>query len=1005
MLSKLGAGMQPAASECLDENQTIEYLSGHLADRAHSSVEGHLADCASCRLLVANVAPSLQRPPVRSFLGRYELLDQAGMGGMGIVYVARDPQLRRRVAIKTLRAADGDASALVREAQALAKLAHPNIIGVFDVGQEGSEAFVAMEFVTGSTLADYFRGGDIPWREAVRIYLQVGRGLAAAHDVGIVHGDFKPSNAMIDSDGRVRVMDFGLARMSCDRHPDNRKKLAGTPAYMSPEQRLGAAADGHSDQYSFCVALYEALCGQRPSIEAAPSGSRPGRRRVSTRVLRVVNRGLNVDARDRYPSMAALLADLNKAIRRRGSHLLVAATIFAIATTVTLVHVSPAPHASSAVCQSAGAAFAASWTTERQQMIENTFVGMNTAKARETWAANRRRIEHFGRQWATAYDQACTRARIEKAESARLYALRVACFEDQLSQLRGLAAELSRADKLALQYVSEAVSMLGSPTQCAANARELLHRPPPPSAHLGVAVRRLEDRIEAIRAMIPLGRPKQALTAIAAVVHDARRVGYKPTLAHALYVGHLAALEVEEFDRAQEFASAAVLAAEAGGDDHRKLEISISMFGAAVTSSQSTELSAAATRALSRARAILDRVDGYPLLDSELHAELGLSHYRHGRPVQALGDFEYALALRKQDPHANPLNLARMHYFVAMGQAALARDLEAISHFQRALDVLDSNHIEGPISSAILSNLARSQMATRQIELAIATAQRAHELSTAYPQVPGFVADSHSSLAELLEAAGRYGEAERQARRAVSLAQGLEFDNSASWRLQVLASIVHHTGRYREAEAFYQRAVDVTEASPGTNHPDYGTALVGRAGNLAQLGRLRHAVRLFSRALEVLEGQPEPYEWAIAHTNAEWAWALLDARRCRDALPHIGRAHDYYDNNKESDGYAGIVALSGLCATQLGQRQRAIMLLRRALGLRDNFTTGDNRDRAEMRFALVTLIADQDANHSVQLARQAETDYAAFLAEYDDIHARASVRKVRRWLRSRQARL
>src|SRR5262245_37690244 len=205
---------------------------------------------------------------------------------MGVVYAAYDPELDRRVALKLLHAG-GSVEArkrLLREAQAMARLAHPNVIAVHDVGTWGDEVFVAMEFVEGPTLAERVRDEEPGWREVLDLYLQAGEGLAAAHVAGIVHRDFKPQNALVGRDGRVRVLDFGLARgtgalppREAEEGPDSGAapgllvtpltrsgSRMGTPAYMSPEQFEGLPADELSDQFSFCVALYEALYGERP---------------------------------------------------------------------------------------------------------------------------------------------------------------------------------------------------------------------------------------------------------------------------------------------------------------------------------------------------------------------------------------------------------------------------------------------------------------------------------------------------------------------------------------------------------------------------------------------------------------------------------------------------------------------------------------------------------------------------------------------------------------------
>ncbi|HEY8210865.1 MAG TPA: serine/threonine-protein kinase, partial [Myxococcaceae bacterium] len=295
-------------------------------------------------------------------LGRFVVLARQGSGGMGVVYAAYDPELDRKVALKILRS-DYDRSLtaelrtrLLREAQAMARLSHPNVIPVYDVGTVGAQVFLAMEFVEGSTLTRHQRA--IPrdrsqWRAVVSLYLQAGHGLAAAHAAGLIHRDFKPDNVLVSRDGKqVRVVDFGLARPEAmgaepdlsdelpspprpsERPSEGRQPgskpvletpltqagmLVGTPAYMSPEQLSGRAVDARTDQFSFCVALWEALHGERPfkgtnakEIAQAIQGGKPTGppgAKVPAHLRRLLLRGLAGDPDRRYPGMEALLGE------------------------------------------------------------------------------------------------------------------------------------------------------------------------------------------------------------------------------------------------------------------------------------------------------------------------------------------------------------------------------------------------------------------------------------------------------------------------------------------------------------------------------------------------------------------------------------------------------------------------------------------------------------------------------------------------------------------------
>ncbi|MEZ4448514.1 MAG: serine/threonine-protein kinase [Nannocystaceae bacterium] len=281
-------------------------------------------------------------PALPQRIGRYRVLSCIGSGRMGTVYAAFDPHLDRKVALKVVERdlieyeGQGDAGLrLQREAKVMAKLAHPHVVPVFEVGATHAIVYIAMELIEGGLgIHEWITQTPRSWREVISVYLQAGRGLAAAHQAGIVHRDFKPENVLIGRDNRVRVLDFGLAKPCPLVTPavmvsevgewepsttDSNRVVFGTPAYMAPEQHLGRECDVRADQFSFCVALYEGLYRQRPfsgrtvfaiadqvlagRIEPEPVGSR-----VPPWLRHILVRGLSVDPESRYGSMRELLA-------------------------------------------------------------------------------------------------------------------------------------------------------------------------------------------------------------------------------------------------------------------------------------------------------------------------------------------------------------------------------------------------------------------------------------------------------------------------------------------------------------------------------------------------------------------------------------------------------------------------------------------------------------------------------------------------------------------------
>ena len=296
-------------------------------------------------------------------IGRYRLLHRLGEGGAGVVYAAHDDTLGRKVAVKVLRDvrlenAEARARVLL-EARALARLSHPNVVQVYEIGEHAQQVFVAMELVDGPTVREWMAARRRSWREVVGIMCQAAAGLAAAHRAGIIHRDFKPANAIVGNDGRVRVVDFGIARVDAESvrpalaavdAPVTRwtmtGSILGTPAYMAPEQLSGAPVDASTDQFAFCVAVFEALYGERPfagatlgalfvSLVAEPAA--PVNRDVPAWLDRIIRRGLARDPADRWPSMEVLAAAMSRdPARRRNIQALSAVGIALTLTTAGL---------------------------------------------------------------------------------------------------------------------------------------------------------------------------------------------------------------------------------------------------------------------------------------------------------------------------------------------------------------------------------------------------------------------------------------------------------------------------------------------------------------------------------------------------------------------------------------------------------------------------------------------------------------------------------------------
>ncbi|MFO7561992.1 MAG: serine/threonine-protein kinase [Enhygromyxa sp.] len=444
--------------------------------------------------------------------GRYVLVERIGRGAMGEVWMAIDPDLDRKLALKLLRAdrlaRPEDRARLDAEARAMARLSHPNVVTIHDVGSLGDQLFIAMEFVAGEALDQFIARGPHPWEEVLAIMRQAGAGLAAAHDVGLVHRDFKPANVIVGEDGRVRVLDFGLARpessvaerdgevvarsIAVDRSElGASRKIQGSPAYMAPEQHRGVGVDARSDLFSFCVTLFEALYGVRPfrggnrmavalaiiegRISEPPADARA---RVPDWVHAIVVRGLASEPAQRFADMQALLAALERSPeQRRRRRRQIGGTLGGAAAVLGLaLWLRPEPPRDP--CEAAGDAIAQVWDAEARTRLR----GQVDAVAGARPLAGQRLVEGLDRYaavWAAASEQLCRDHRAQRL-TERLQATREACLAERREALQVLVGlgDTALLEGLAARPFA-AVRALGDPSDCVDRAAPSEEHPAP----------------------------------------------------------------------------------------------------------------------------------------------------------------------------------------------------------------------------------------------------------------------------------------------------------------------------------------------------------------------------------------------------------------------------------------------------------------------------------------------------------------------------------------------
>ena len=620
-------------------------------------------------------------------IGRFVIVDTIGQGGMGVVYSAYDPALDRRVAIKLLRQGGGGSqdsggtARLAREAQAMARLSHPNVVPVYDVGRFGDSLFVAMEFVDGVTLHEWLKQSPRSWRDVVAVFLAAGRGLDAAHRAGIVHRDFKPANVLVGADGRTRVTDFGLARsvhgelppesaspqtpaISLDTPLTMRGSVMGTPGYMAPEQYLGQQTSPATDQFAFCVSLYEALYGARPfkgtdlatlqrltqsgEVPPPPKGST-----VPAWLFPIIAKGLTSDPLRRHPSMRALLSLLERdpsAQRRR----------WALAGGAALLTLGVAaglwswPRVRASSCHRDTERLATVWNDEARQNAERAFKATGQPFAATAWDFTRATLDTFTAAWVAERHAACDETlRLRERTEAQLE-LRLRCLDGRRVELQTLSTRFQAADAELVAQAATAVARLSPVAQCG-NLASLEAR-----AQLPIETRRAVEAVDRqlaeARMLIALAAWSDARARLLPAIEEARRSNDAQTLALALL--ELAALERDEdhFQPSRAALDEALRLSLSVRDDRTALH-AIALLASVV--GWRLERPAEALTLVNVGRGLVPRV-GDPLLEALLHEGEADAHWQRGARTEALAAYRLALPLFEREEGPAGLDVARV---------------------------------------------------------------------------------------------------------------------------------------------------------------------------------------------------------------------------------------------------------------------------------------------------------------------------------------------------------
>jgi eukaryotic-like serine/threonine-protein kinase len=774
-------------------------------------------------------------------VGRFVVVRPLGAGAMGLVLAAYDPALDRKVALKLVQQDASSDSAgrqrLLREAQAMARLSHPNVVTVFEVGTLTDAVFLAMEHVEGCTLREWLAAQTRSWRAVLSIFAAAGRGLAAAHAAGIVHRDFKPDNVLVGADGRVRVGDFGLAsapprhRFSAstaavaparDTIPEITQEgsLIGTPLYMSPEQHRGKPADARSDQFSFCVTLYEALYGHSPfagenyrfyaaqvlggRVRPAPRGAT-----VPAWLRAVLLRGLATEPEARFPSMNALLDALGRDPAARRRRVAVALGVAVLGAAGVYAWVASGHSSAAAPCESRDDSLAGAWDQQVRDKVAAAFASSARPGARDNLRRVERALGERAGALAAMRRGACEATHVRGEQSHELLDRRVRCLDRRVAELRAMTGLLARADDETIDRSVEAVLALAPISACADAAALEAAAPPPADPALRARVAAVRRSLVDLDALAAAGKVAPALTAARAASADSAAMDHAPLRAEALERQAELELRMGDMDAARRSFEAAIGAAGAARDDGILARAVIQLIVVVGRGQKQFDQAAAL---LPVARAAVARAGAGAELRGLLEGVIGRVALTEGRYQDAVGAFRRSLAALESVRGARHLALATAFDDLGQASSRLGRHADALAAFERALAIresaLGSDHI--------------------------------------------LLADSLDGIARALVDLDRDREALERRRRALSIRdkQGGPDRPEMVPALFELAVAEFEAGRPAQARALYRRALPIWDRSR-----DRAPASV--AGALRDLGRAElsagqpgSAAMLLERALD-----------------------------------------------------------------------------------------------------------------------------------------------------------
>jgi tetratricopeptide (TPR) repeat protein len=876
-------------SLCLSETALLDYARSALDGTGAPEHAEHVAQCPRCRGLLSALAraqppddpgslaplttegvdPSTEPlPPLGpgTRFGKYTVEALIGRGSAGVVYRAKDPTLQRDVALKLLpQAARGP---WLEEARAMARVRSPHCVTVYEADVVDERPFLAMEWMEGGTLRQWWRTSKPSVTARLRTLLQAGQGLAALHAEGLVHRDFKPDNVLLAKDGRACVADLGLSRGAQSSAPAS---VAGTPGYMAPEQHHGQA-DARSDQFAFCASLYEALTGARPprtatfAVDPDALGAAP--RGVPRKVWSALERGLREAPAERHPSMEALLGSLRpprRTLRWVAAGALVSGTV-AVAAAWAL------PNAT--WCETAEQSWSGVWTPARKATLAARFQAASLPYAGQSWATVQALLDGHARTWQTLFDGACPAQTLRLRPNAKAE-LQLACLAQRALRTRALLDSFETPG--AIERAVSAVTALPHPAECADVAsRGALASDEATNAPVRGQLARAE-------AALATGDFKAGEALARQTVEAAQRSGSPALHADALRV--LGTLQEKNGDYAGSRATLekAAQVAEAGREDAVLVRAATQLVR--TVGVMQARWSDAEPWA-SKAHEALARLGGNPLLQAELLRQRGSALQIAGKYHDALESQQASLALRWPLLGELHVDTAASLDGVALALVSVGRFDEAKAQHRRSLDIRQAVlGVDHPDTAASLNNLGNTFSDSEDFAEALELHRRSYTLK-ARALGPSHLSTlrSRMNLAVDLKALGRLDEAasELEAVLAVLTAPGASRAPLLAKARNVYGDVLLLRGKLGEAKAQLLQARVDCQAVYGPSHPL-------EADVLDSLGELALRTRSFAEARGHYEQALSLREGTLGSASEELVSSLAGLALAEKGLGHSKR--------------------------------------------------------------------------------------------------------------------